>query len=295
MDRTAQSLDVHGAIVVGVDTSPAGRQAAAWAAQQAELEGRRLVLVRTTGPLGTVGTTWLGPDDLATSPLMQELHAEGEAVVADVIEQLRHTHQHLPIDSAVVAEDAVAELRRLAQDAHLVVIGSDGHGLSPHGTPWQVGPRVVRTAAHPVVVVPRLTHIDRQGVLVGADLTARSGPVLRFAYEMAALRRLPLLVMHVARETASARVEDARRALAETVSGLGEQFPDVAVRLEVTHGWPTGRLLQESPQMHLLVIGQHHKPGAFDAALGHVRSGMVSRAECPVAVVPIGSDAVALA
>ena len=290
--NTAQQ-HVRGAIVVGADTSPAARLAASWAAHQAELEGRRLVLVRTTGSLGTAGTTWLDSREPATSPVLQALHADGERVVAEIAERLRQVHPDLRIDGVVVADDAVPELQRISEEAHLVVIGSDGHGLAPHGTPWQVGPRVVRHSACPVVVVPRHPSTVRRGVLVGDDLTPRSGPVLRFAYEMASRRGLPLTVMHVARETTPERVQDAERSLAESASGLREEFPDVPVRLEVTHGWPTGRLLQESPQMHLLVIGQHHKPGAFESPLGHVRSGMVARAECPVAVVPVGAEHIA--
>ncbi len=280
---------VRDAIVVGVDTSPAARLAAAWAAHQADLEGRRLVLVRTTGSLSNAGSVFLDSREPSTSSVLQAMHGDGVRVVAEISDQLRHVHPELRIDDLVVDGDAVHELRRMSEEAHLVVVGSDGHGLAPHGTPWQVGARVVRRAACPVVVVPRHPSTVGRGVLVGDDLTARSGPVLRFAYRIASLRGLPLTVMHAARETAPDRVQDAERALAETVSGLGEEFPDVPVRLNVTHGWPTGRLLEESPRMHLLVIGQHHDPGAFESPLGHVRAGLVARAECPVAVVPFGS------
>ncbi len=289
------SETVRGAVVVGVDPSPAGRQALTWAAHQAQLEARRLVLVRATGSLGTAGTTWLDQADLDTSPVLQEIEHDGAEVLATAVEQVRHAHPDLAIEELVVAQDAAATLRTLTEHAHLVVVGSDGHGLIPHGTPWQVGPQLVRHAACPVVVVPRHNvGTVHRGVLVGADLSERSGPVLRFAYETASTRGLPLTVLHVARETQSARVADTERALAEAVSGLGEEFPDVAVALQVTHGWPTGRLLQESEQMHLLVIGRHHKPGAFESPLGHVRSGMVARATCPVAVVPTTAEADAL-
>ena len=285
-----------GAVVVGVDPSPAGRQALTWAAHQAETEGRRLVLVRTTGALGTTGTTWLNAKDFATSPVLQSMAREGAEVLSRAVEHVRHSHRDLVVDTVVVAEDALPELRRLAQHAHLVVVGSDGHGLISHGTPSQVGPRLVGHSACPVVVVPRHNvGAVRRGILVGADLSERSGPVLRFAYEAASFRNLPLTVTHVARETQADRVADAERALAESVSGLSEEFPDVAVRLEVTHGWPTGRLLQQSALMHLLVIGQHHKPGAYESPLGHVRAGMVARASCPVAVVPTAVDAAVIA
>jgi nucleotide-binding universal stress UspA family protein len=293
MSAKQPRTDVRGAVVVVADTSPAGRQAAAWAAQQAELENRRLVLVRTTGSLGTTGTTWLDSADRATSPALRAMQDDGEAVLDDVGAQLRHVHRDLVIDHLVVAADAVPELHRLSADAHLLVLGSDGHGLVPHGTPWQVGPRVVRAAGCPTVVVPRHAHTVRRGVLVGVDLTERSGEVLRFAFEMASLRAVPLVAAHVARVTREDRVAEVERGLSEAVSGFREEFPDVPVRCEVLHGWATGRLIQESARMHLLVIGRHHRLGAYESPLGHVRSGMVARAGCPVAVVPVATDSVA--
>jgi nucleotide-binding universal stress UspA family protein len=284
----------RGAVVVGVDRTPAGRQALTWAARRAHLEGRRLVLVRATGSLGTTGTTWLDSADPAASPVLQRIEAEGSDIVSQALEQLRHAYPDHPMEEVVVEEDAEPALRRLSEQAHLVVVGSDGHGLTPHGTPWQVGPQLARHAGCPVVVVPRHNvGAVRRGVLVGTDLSERSATAVRFAYETASMHRLPLVVMHVAREGQAERVGDVERALAESVSGLAEEFPDVAARTEVAHGWPTGRLIQESALMHLLVIGRHHKPGPFESPLGHVRSGMVARAACPVAVVPTAAEHVA--
>lgn len=295
MKRVLERLDVRGAVVVGVDATPAARQAVTWAGHQAALEGRRVVLVRTTGSLGTAGTTWLDQRDPSTSAVLEAMDDEGASVLAEATEELRHAHPGLEVETVVVADDPVAELRRVTEHAHLVVVGSDGHGLAPHGTPWQAGPRIVRHSACPVVVVPRhARNVLRHGVLVGDDLTERAAPVLRFAYECAAVRNLPLTVLHAARESTPDRVADVERALAESVSGLAEEFPDVETRLEVTYGWATGRLLQTASQMHLLVIGQHHRPGPYESPLGHVRAGMVARATCPVAVVPVAAHARAL-
>jgi nucleotide-binding universal stress UspA family protein len=264
---TTRDPDRRHAIVVGVDPSPAGRLAAGWAARQAHLENRPVVLVRAAG-----------------SP------AEGESVLAAATEQLRRVHPDLDIRSVVVPDEATPELHRMTADAHLVVLGSDGHGLIHHRTPWHVGPTLARKAGCPVVVVPRHTHTVRHGVLVGVDLSTRSSAVLRVGFGLASTRGLPLVAMHVTRETQADRVADAERALAETVSGFLEEFPDVPVRLEVTQGWAAGRLVERSASMHLLVVGRHHRPGPFGSPLGHVRSGVVARAGCPVAVVPTDAE-----
>ena len=280
---------VEGAVVVGVDESPAGRQALEWAADQAAREHRRLVLVRATGSLGTAGTTWLDSAEPATSPTLQNIIGEATAVVATAAERVRERQPGLEVQTHVATDDPAPELRRLTDHAHLVVVGSRGTKLLRHLPTWQVGARIAGRAACPVVVVPTYNpQVVRQGVLVGADLSERSRPVLRFAYQLASEREQPLTVAHLAR---SARDHgSAERLLAEAVGGLREQFPDVHAHLRVIHGSPTARLLQMAARMHLLVVGQHHDLGAFESPLGHVHPSVVDRSPCPVAVVPLGPE-----
>lgn len=287
MSGENMQVDVRGAIVVGVDESDAGGQAVDWAADQADLEGCRLVLMHATGSLGTAGTTWLDSADPATSPVLQAMERDGLAVVSAATVRVRTRHPDLRVELLVQAEDPAIELRNLADQAHLIVVGSRGRGPVRHLPTMQVGTRVSRKAACPVVVVPQHdVKSPWKGVLVGADLTERSDSVLRYAYRQASLRGLPLTVTHFTKDRRDTGLEEAKRLLSEAVSGLAEEFPDIHVQLQLQPGSPSGQLLRDADRMHLLVIGQHHALRPYEAPIGHVRTGIVDRATCPVAVVP---------
>jgi len=122
-------VDVRGAMVVGVDESEAGRQALDWAADQADLEGCALVLMHATGSLGTAGTTWLDSADPATSPVLQAMEHDGLAVVSAAAARVRTRHPQLRVELLVEADDPAIALRDLADQAHLIVVGSHGRGV----------------------------------------------------------------------------------------------------------------------------------------------------------------------
>lgn len=143
-----------------------------------------------------------------------------------------------------------------------------------------------RTAC-PVVVVPRRRRRVGRGVLAGVDLHEHSAEVLDFAFRHASLRGLPLTVLACARHDHEV-AEDERR-LSEVTAGYRERFPDVDRTREVRHGRPAHELVRAAAQMDLLVVGRHHPTGFTHSPLGHVRGGMVDRARCPVAVVPVSS------
>lgn len=280
-------VDVRGAMVVGVDESEAGRQALDWAADQADLEGCALVLMHATGSLGTAGTTWLDSADPATSPVLQAMEHDGLEVVSAAAARVRTRHPQLRVELLVEADDPAIALRDLADQAHLIVVGSHGRGWVRHLPTMQVGTRLSAKASCPVAVIPRHdVESDRRGVLVGADLSEQSTPVLRYAYRQASLRDLPLTVAHFTKEHADSAVEDGQRLLGESVGGLAEEFPDVHVALQVRSGSPKRQLLRLSDRMHLLVVGQHHALRPYETPIGHVHTSIVDHATCPVTVVP---------
>jgi nucleotide-binding universal stress UspA family protein len=286
MKSEREALSVRGAVVVGVDMSRAGTQALHWAADQAALEQRPLVVVRATGGLGTAGTTWLDSENPAKAPTIDKVPGEGASVADPAAQRARELHPGLVVGTYVATEDPAPELRRLTAEAHLVVVGSRGNSLLRHLPTWQIGSRVAGRAVCPVVVVPAFDADSvRQGVLVGHDLTKRSEPVLRFAYDFAALHQQPLIVTHVTRERRDQ--QQSERLLAESVAGFREEFPDVHAHLQVIHGSPTTVLLRMADRRHLLVVGQHHELGAYESPVRHVHASIVDRTPCPVAVVPV--------
>jgi nucleotide-binding universal stress UspA family protein len=290
MNRHPQREMAAGAVVVGVD-SKTSQQTVEWAAAQAGAEGRPLVLAHATGALGTVGTTWLQNADPATSRPLQEMAKQGDDVVRPIAERLRHTHPDLEVRALVVADDPGLELLELAKAAHLLVLGAHSNWFTRVVPLWRLGARASQRAACPVVVVPSYkATVVRRGVLVGTDASPRSRAAVEFAYGYASQHHLPLTVVRVTRSDGQGPDHE-NRMLAEAIGGLSEDYPDLAVQQTVVKGWPSRTLLDMSEEMHLLVVGRHHALTAYESPVGHVRSTLVDRASCPVAVVAPASTA----
>ena len=183
----------NGAIVVGIDGSESSDRALTWAADEAALDHRPLVLVYTVGALGTPDTVWLTEDD----PIVMRWRAEGEDLLAAAAQEVYGRHPSVQVQTHVVTEDARKALLEVADRAWMIVVGSRGRGAVRSLLLGSVSAAVARHATCPVVVV-RPHHADtvRKGVLVGADGTASSLPTLEVAYRAASVRQLPLTVMH---------------------------------------------------------------------------------------------------
>ena len=131
---------------------------------------------------------------------------------------------------------------------------------------------------------------------MGVDATQDSLKVLDFAYRQADWHGLPLTVVHCwyfnhlteEDELHPVRNTEAERlALAESLAGLGQRYPDVRVHPVVEQGMPERRLMALADEMNLLVVGQHHGSRAAQFMFGSVSVWLVEHATCPVVVVPL--------
>src|SRR4051794_1514313 len=190
-----------GTIVVGVDGSDSAHQALTWAADQAVAEHRPLTLACAVGVSTPV------PPGGAALPLeyREGLLGEGRAALATARAELARRTPGLEVNEVLESADPRSLLIRLSEQAELVVVGSRGHGPVKSLLLGSVGVALARHAACPVVV-HRPTHrgLVRNGIVVGADATAASAPVLEFAHRQAAMRDLPLLVLHCFWDVAAA-------------------------------------------------------------------------------------------
>jgi nucleotide-binding universal stress UspA family protein len=135
-----------GGVVVGVDGSESADRALAWAAEEAALDHRPLVLVHAVGTLGTPGTVWLTEAD----ELVQEMREHGGKLLADAAQDVARRHPCVEVHTCVVTQDARQALLHLADDAQMIVVGSRGRGPIRSLVLGSVSAAVARHAGCPV-------------------------------------------------------------------------------------------------------------------------------------------------
>ena len=148
-----------------------------------------------------------------------------------------------------------------------------------------------------------------RGILVGVDRSASSMAAVNWAAGDAAMRNVPLTLMHVVapvvpavapwpeipipqdyfeRQDDEARriLEDARRVVADsTPTGRHTAIGPPFVYSVVVHGPIVSTLVNESKIADMMVVGCRGE-GAFNRILfGSVSTGLVNHAHCPIAVV----------
>ena len=142
---------------------------------------------------------------------------------------------------------------------------------------------------------------NRYGILAGVDGSPASNAAVCWAVREAALRHVPLTVVHMVNAAVpmypqfplssgvSAWEEgEGRRVLEQAVKIAGEAVPadrSVAVSGELRCSPPVPTLVEMSEDAELLVVGSHGRGTVARMLLGSVSSNVVRSAHCPVAVV----------
>ena len=276
MLRSLDPDDVRGSVVIAVDGSEHAERALRWAADQAALERRRLVVV-------AVGET-------------------AAAAVDRAVASARSWHPDLTVLRSVVPGDPRVVLLDASAHAHLLVLGSRGRGAVKSMLLGSVSAAVSAEAACPVVVCrPPSDGPTREGIVVGADGTAESLPVIDFAYRQAHLRKLPLTVLHSFFDAAAAvaqyrrarglpadgaELDELRAGLAESVAGLAEDYPGVDVTITLEHGFADQALSPRHGGWDMVVVGRHPLTSLPRVLTGSLATSVVERAHATVAVVP---------
>lgn len=278
MSRSFDPASARGNIVVGVDGSDHAARAVRWAADQAFLEHRRLAIVSVNEDAG---------------------HLADEAVAA-----ARRLHPGLSVAGSAASGDPRQVLIDASTHAHMLVVASRGRGALRTMMLGSVSATVSAHASCPVIVCrPPTVGETRAGVVVGADATPESLPVLEFAYSQASLRKLPLTVLHSFWDAAAAvaqyrealgekadwpELEDLRATLSESVAGLAEKYPDVPVALTLKQGFADEALSPRHGGWDMIVVGRHPMTSLARLLTGSIATAVVERAHTTVAVVPEG-------
>ncbi|MFC8617979.1 universal stress protein [Micromonospora purpureochromogenes] len=138
-----------GPVVVGVDGSPAAREAVEFAAEQADIRGAALHALHAYRHPASGG-----PGDM--QPLVydeSELRAEEDRVLVEALAGIGERYPDLPITHEVVRERAVAALTAASRRALLVVVGGRGRGELAGLLLGSVSHGMLHHSACPVAVV----------------------------------------------------------------------------------------------------------------------------------------------
>jgi len=285
-----------GSIVVGVDGSPDAARAVSWAAQEASLEHRPLVLLHALDTTWQAVDAWRS-DGIADTYEMRHLARQAVRATVDAAAQgVRLTYPDLGVVASVVDFDPRQALIAASRTAHLLLVGSRGRGPVRGLLLGSVSVATAQLATCPVVVCrPRRGQLATHGIIVGIDGSPASAPVLDFAFRQASLHLAPLTVMHCywdpvdagapRRLHACAGRGAMQRLLAEAVAGYTETYPDVELRLELATGLVDQVLARAAPESDLLVVGRHHR-SAGRIVHGSMATTVIQYAAGTVAVVP---------
>jgi len=290
------------AIVVGVDGSEGSRAAVRWAARDAH---RRQLPLRI---VAAAGLDALEPAPTSES-FWRHVSAYRESWANDVVNEAADLARKIiapvePQTAVYSREPAVIALRREAESARLLVVGSRGRGGAIESRLGSTAIALTQEAACPVVVVPTAVGgpLDAAtgDVVVGVDGSQMSQRAVEFAFAEAALRRTGLTAVHAwtlpwLRSTLSHRYEvasvtpafqqEAAAVLSESLAEVRQKYPAVPVVEQAVEERPAVALVEASRDAPLLVVGSRGRGGVTGLLLGSVSHDVLHRAHCPVAVI----------
>ncbi|TKJ31392.1 universal stress protein [Blastococcus sp. CCUG 61487] len=294
---TESRTSAAGRVVVGVDGSESSLGAAVYAAGVA----RR----REVGLLVVHATPWRGVDDALpmTDPdIRAEYDESATTLVRSAADTVRETTGLDDVTAEVIQDHPVDALVALSATASVLVIGRRGLGGVPGLLLGSTAGAVVQRSDCPVIALPdepAADDLDRRPVVVGVEGREGDGEVLAFAVTEARARGTELVAVHAWREVGMeaalggfgpyvdwTTVEaKAQQLLSEAVARWGTEAADVVIRETVARDRATPALLTASETAGVLVVGHRHR-GRL-ARLGSTMHGVLHRASCPVAVVPL--------
>jgi nucleotide-binding universal stress UspA family protein len=224
---------------------------------------------------------------LRTEPAIADLARQhGKEVLARGLPNAQSVLGPGRVHSALVAGPAARVLCELSRTAEMVVVGSRGNselpGLRLGSVSWQV-------AGHVVVVRGRWMPVNEAPgpVVAGVDGSPASQAAIRFAFEEAALRDVPLVALCALADAPG--VLGGAYAMEERFSQLmvteEKKHPQVTVLREIAAGAPRAALLTVASRAQMIVLGYRGRGGVEGMSLGSIAQAVLHHAPCPVGIV----------
>jgi nucleotide-binding universal stress UspA family protein len=238
-------------IVVGANGSAASVVAVRWAATEAQLRGAELRVV-VTYHRGHAG------------------EAETAGIVHDAVVHARAAAPGVDVTGVAVPGYAVPVLLKAGEGAALLVVGERGGGVLAGA----VGSQVATQARCSVVVVRGRADRASGPVVVCVDDDTAAEPVLRRAFEEAALHGAEILAVTAGR---GGTADDSR------LDPWRERYRSVPAQREYVSGKPGKVLVESCREARLAVVGPR-RHGYEGVMLGNVGSRLLHGAGCPVLI-----------
>jgi nucleotide-binding universal stress UspA family protein len=308
MTENSALSHIRHAVVAGVDGSAASWSAIRAAAWEAVQRGQDLVLAHGyTEPLPYMAYGWS-----PYVPSVADVFEGPKAVLAETARKVRAEHPDLAVHTELLAGGGSAALVQHSGLASLIVVGSRGHGGFAGLSIGSVAAQTAAYATCPVLVIRAPGQSDDPTeepapidpaagpVLVAVSGSPHDEVALRFAFEEASLRQVPLVGVHiwwyppeVILQPDNANpydhavlAEEAERVLAEAMAGWRTKYPDIPVEHRAIHALNVSyTLIEESARAGLVVVGCRGRGGFTGLVLGSVSRDLVGHADAPVAVI----------
>ncbi|WP_017601383.1 universal stress protein [Nocardiopsis lucentensis] len=272
-----------GDVVVGVDGSRPALRALEWAAQEAALHERSLLVVHALPRYEF---------DMPLAPgRWTEAENYGREVVAEAVTVVSGSYPGLRVETRTRPARAVDMLLEASDRAFAVVVGSRGYGGFHELLLGSTGLQLVGHAGCPVVVVRDGPIAPRHEIVVGVDGSEYSSSAVDYAFAEAQARGVGLRALHAwaagvggSGEDREAAVGEAWGVLSRALDPWREKVPEVRGVEELTLDRPARALVRASELADLVVVGSRGRGGFRGLVLGSVSHAVVHHALCPVVV-----------
>lgn len=275
-------------IAVATNDSQQSQAAVKWAAHRAARAGLPLIV------LHVVDDRWVAEPMPWTGMLLEK----GEELLETAAGRVRGTVP-IEITTKVLEGGVSSSLRKYSTKVSMLVVGSGAPHLG--GSLTDRALQIAAAAKCPIAVIGDQDIEGRRGVIVGVDGSEGATQAVAFAAAEADREGQELTVLYAFQgpdrwidsgaltETLAQRVVDEEQVvLSETISGLSEDYPDLAVHkvLEMDMQ-PAAALIEAAADAQMLVVGSRGRGGFKRLLLGSTAHAVLTHLPCPTVITPV--------